>query len=483
MCMTKKYWRIGLIVLVIGLLAFGGAIVGLAEEEPFVCPANRPLVVPTKNPENNGNPGSFADLGIEIGDACYETKVDSPTSGTVTLGGFDVHYEVYGDGKYFRFWNDQNLDVVQAVIIKGGPHANLYDYAGVFKGDRKGGTTLDHPVSEDCNLVSPDHPRPGQIPGVSHFNILVCPPPTGCLEVEKVWAGPYDPAELPTSITVKVFDDAAKTDDDLVATLTLEPDDWKDEVCNLPTGTYYVEEIGAPAGFTTAYSATSIAVVAGETAEITITNTYIPPECNTAMVRMNDDPNDFTYKFDGHPWFSYLIHKPTTEKVTFFFYSHLTRVGEVDIWKDNDFLYIQINLDSGYTLSESHIDVRLSKPRSIAFGTYPYSADANGYAKIPWQTSWTGKALYIVVHGVVCGDFSNPSNTTNTNSMTIQTFGTMDADTVDNEANASSAPEAPGAGAPAKHGVDGQTFGVVVSEKAQEDPLGLVDHLLDVYKP
>jgi hypothetical protein len=56
---------------------------------------------------------------------------------------------------------------VQQVIAKGGPNHNVYDYfgAGLFN------------VTHDSGLRSPDHPSPGQIPGLSHISFCFDEPP------------------------------------------------------------------------------------------------------------------------------------------------------------------------------------------------------------------------------------------------------------------------------------------------------------------
>ena len=302
MSIYKKHWRLALVVMIVGLLAFGTAMT------VFGNSCNGPLVDPTPfyGPGQSGNPDFYDVLGVdELEEGFYEARVEfgsgSFHEGFVIIGGHKIFYEV--SDPYVKFWTEDDAAVIYAVIVKGGRNANLYDYADVYEGDRNGGTTLGYPVNADCNLQSPL--QGNNVPGVSHIDFLVGPLPTGCLEVEKVWAGPYDAAELPDYVTVKVYNDAAKTDDDLVDTLTLnDANDWTDKVCDLPTGTYWVEEIDAPADFTTSYSATYIAVVADETAEITITNTYIPPKGQTAWAA--HEPGVYRYNPDGGNWFTYV---------------------------------------------------------------------------------------------------------------------------------------------------------------------------------
>jgi hypothetical protein len=196
-----------------------------------------------------------------------------------------------------------------------------------------------------------------------------------------------------------------------------------------------------------------INLVSGEVEEGNNFGNYMvaEPNCETAMARMNDDPNDFTYKFDGHPWFSYLKHTPTAEKATFYFYAaQHYKVGEVLIWKAGGYLYVDIQMADGYTLQETHINVQTSldanpSPQSRAFGRYPYRSGV-----IPWDDDWNGKELYITVHGVVCGYFLGDSEN-----------------------------EEPGEnqGMPGKHGLTGEEFGKAVSDLAKTAPGAVADHV------
>ncbi|MDZ4181625.1 MAG: hypothetical protein U1B83_02015, partial [Candidatus Cloacimonadaceae bacterium] len=80
----------------------------------------------------------------------------------------------------------------------------------------------------------------------------------------------------------------------------------------------------------------------------------------TAMMRMNDLPNDFSYPWGTHPWFTYAVHKPGSTPSTFYFYAaQHYRVGEVDIWKDAGKLYVNVRLDAPYQMTESHLNVQL----------------------------------------------------------------------------------------------------------------------------
>ena len=143
-----------------------------------------------------------------------------------------------------------------------------------------------------------------------------------------------------------------------------------------------------------------------DSAELTI----MEPESDSAWARMNDEPTDFTYKFDRHPWFSYLITRPSDDIQTFYFYSDEFRVGEVDIWKDADAnqLRIEIRMDDGFTLIDSKVHVMHNFnhfPRPVPFAPGQYDHSGGHSFSIDWEESWNDKDLYIAVHGNVSGFF------------------------------------------------------------------------------
>lgn len=137
----------------------------------------------------------------------------------------------------------------------------------------------------------------------------------------------------------------------------------------------------------------------------------------TAMARMNDDPDDFEYQWTNHPWFSYLeyvTYNGGYERETRYLYAAQThRVGEVDIWKSNGYLMLEITMDEGFEMTESHVHVQLDPDEyqpPAKFGTWPYKQyynPAEDYAvyQIPWETEWDDQELYIAVHADVYGDY------------------------------------------------------------------------------
>jgi hypothetical protein len=119
--------------------------------------AEGPLVTPIMNPDGNGNP-TCSDAGF----TGVSFRLNSPPPGTDTIvlpGGFEVEVTITDGGRVLAF---ESEIVIDGVIIKGGPNANVYDY-------RPNGT--DH----DSGLVSPDHPNAGQIPQISHYDFCFQP--------------------------------------------------------------------------------------------------------------------------------------------------------------------------------------------------------------------------------------------------------------------------------------------------------------------
>jgi len=93
---------------------------------------------------------------------------------------------------------------------------------------------------------------------------------------------------------------------------------------------------------------------------------------------------------------------------TFYFYAgQHYRVGEVEIWKDGDYLYVQVDLDGSYQMTESHLNVLLTGYSGTpAFGLFPWTADHDPKVnthmyKVAWNPQWSGQELNISLHGVV----------------------------------------------------------------------------------
>jgi hypothetical protein len=121
------------------------------------------------------------------------------------------------------------------------------------------------------------------------------------------------------------------------------------------------------------------------------------PETETVMARMDDHPTEYDFKFNRHPWFSYVLFEEGSESQTYFVYSNKTRVGEVDVVRHDNMLHFTYRLDPGYTLEETHINVQLSPtPQSTSFGLYPYKT-----LSFELEPEMFEHDLYLFIHGVV----------------------------------------------------------------------------------
>jgi len=137
---------------------------------------------------------------------------------------------------------------------------------------------------------------------------------------------------------------------------------------------------------------------------------------NTAWARMNDDPNDFTYEFTGPNWATYLIVNPIEDIQSFYLYAgQFFKVGELNVWKNNDYLYIQYELDEGFEMEETqlHIAITLDGIPQTGNGNpipgqfdhkrlYDPYPQSDTY-QIDWDSSWNNIDLYIAAHGVIWG--------------------------------------------------------------------------------
>ncbi|WP_041433982.1 hypothetical protein [Thermus sp. CCB_US3_UF1] len=132
------------------LLAACGGQMGGKPLSPAVAVPEGPRVTPYPD-WKSGNADFECRQAVVTFDGAY--KIDPPTSGTYPLDtyGHQVTVNFSPDGRYVD-WSS-NL-AIAAVIVKGGPGANVYLY--------------DPPATSGIGLRSPDHPTSGQIPAISH---------------------------------------------------------------------------------------------------------------------------------------------------------------------------------------------------------------------------------------------------------------------------------------------------------------------------
>ena len=133
----------------------------------------------------------------------------------------------------------------------------------------------------------------------------------------------------------------------------------------------------------------------------------------TAMIRMYDVPDDFTYRWmksmgKPHPWFSYVKTYPVLTPQTYYFYAGQSyKCGEIDIWKEGDQLKIDIDMMNGWLMERYHINVQLvGYVGPPAFGNFPFCDEYDPLSEgdvisIPWNSAWDGMELNISVHADV----------------------------------------------------------------------------------
>ena len=147
------------------------------------------------------------------------------------------------------------------------------------------------------------------------------------------------------------------------------------------------------------------------TIEGTITTGEVHDE--TAWARMYDISDDFTYEFPGSNWATYIINQSTENEATFYLYAaQHYRAGELHVWKDDSYLYVEYDLDDSYDMSESHLHVNTSLdgiPQNNGNsppGQFDHKEDHDPRVteytyEIPWDPSWNNHDLYITAHAVV----------------------------------------------------------------------------------
>jgi hypothetical protein len=114
-----------------------------------------------------GNP-SCTDLGYDVG---FKPQPEPPPSGSYTFPSTSETVTITSDGTYFEWTSTLSLD---AVIVKGGPNANVYAYAPE--------------ATTDDALHSPINSNTGQPSAISHIEFCY----DYELTAEKEAAGEYD---------------------------------------------------------------------------------------------------------------------------------------------------------------------------------------------------------------------------------------------------------------------------------------------------
>ena len=194
------------------------------------------------------------DGNIEIGYTVYP-----PVGGTYADTGYGTLTITSTDGITFDWLFDSDpagTYVVTAVYVKGGNAYNEYNY-GV------------NGSMGDTDLVSPTMPN-SNIPAISHICFIFGSTTQGALQVTKIVAGEGAPnASFSITISGEGYADTQTFDytgQEVSYTWT-----------GLTPGSYTITEGTSGADWTAEVPVASITVVAGQTANATVTNTYTAP--------------------------------------------------------------------------------------------------------------------------------------------------------------------------------------------------------------
>ncbi len=191
--------------------------------------------------EVGGNP-SCSDL-LDAGDYLFEHKTDKPTSETIELsfdelsGSVTVVVRNTNSGQVFDFSFSGDFEAA-AVIVKGGPNANLYDY-------RPGGNVA------DTGLHAPVNPQNGRFHSLSHISFCIGEAPNFFCDTPVTLTDEEGPivevtAAIFANALFECFDkDATFTNDGNQVTLAFEGDGTLTAAGRLD----FTKEFGSPPDF------------------------------------------------------------------------------------------------------------------------------------------------------------------------------------------------------------------------------------------
>ena len=243
----KKYWRKGLVFLVIGLMILGSGLLAVASEpapeEPTISPERVVVLgstVPQYFPGGNTQQDPLAsELPAPEDTTLLSYKIDEDQNNTPTGyyendDGFRVF--IWNDGSTFRYRVVSNHRVYHAYAKGGNQGGNLYMYYAGPDGE----VLNPNGVDQDAAGLS----QPGG--GWSHITFFYDEVQLGQMEIEKVFDTDdvIGEVELPDEIVVHVSGPSFEEEEDgYIEVILNEENDWKVLLEDLIIGDYTVEEL------------------------------------------------------------------------------------------------------------------------------------------------------------------------------------------------------------------------------------------------
>ena len=294
----KKYWRKGLVFLVIGLMILGSGLLAVASEpapeEPTISPERVVVLgstVPQYFPGGNTQQDPLAsELPAPEDTTLLSYKIDEDQNNTPTGyyendDGFRVF--IWNDGSTFRYRVVSNHRVYHAYAKGGNQGGNLYMYYAGPDGE----VLNPNGVDQDAAGLS----QPGG--GWSHITFFYDEVQLGQMEIEKVFDTDdvIGEVELPDEIVVHVSGPSFEEEEDgYIEVILNEENDWKVLLEDLIIGDYTVEEQNIGDEWDVSISPEQPVTVGpfveeGDLVEVTITNTYIPGQLEIEKVFDTED--------------------------------------------------------------------------------------------------------------------------------------------------------------------------------------------------
>ena len=439
MSINKKHWRLALIVMIVGLLAFGAMAYAGAGYNPDDCegPKVDPVIaatVPQYFPNGNTQQDPLASE-LPKPDYCVELQYfkinldqnqiengktykigdndDEDVSSSDPDSEFEVTIYKSAGNVYFAFEVESNHSVMHAYAKGGNQGGNLYMYYDTFP----------YGVTEDCNLQQSPNRNQDTASGWSHITFFYCEVPPVTICAEKL--DDYDDAQL-ADWTFDLFKkvDGVWVDQLDPKTTAFDADGNYVKACwfNLNPGEYKVVErpqdgwiaVDPVSGeLETGYLAP------GTSRNLTFINRLIPPDGETAWAYLAGKATPWSDNASPWGWYN----GPFLEQDEPYVLSLYAGAAQNDISKGTlvGYVYldyadeeVRISMLDGFYLEKVHAYIGNTEPTDHSPGHLGYNsgvlAGDTTYHHIPFSAFSCvdfGEAIYLAVHADVIGYFED----------------------------------------------------------------------------